>query len=71
MTNPAAVVRFVRPGDKCEYADCDRDATDLAYSRHMQSVMALCQTHRETVMDEGHPEYHDYCANCGCGNPIN
>jgi hypothetical protein len=55
----------------CQYDDCSRKATTLAYSRPRGKVLKVCDAHARTVADADSPEYLHSCENCGCLLPIN
>lgn len=64
-------VRKVEEGDKCEYEDCEKKATEIVYSRDECKVMLACGICKEIIEDEDSPEYLDTCPNCKCIMPIN
>ena len=55
----------------CEYEDCQKEATDLVYSRKLDKVIETCSRHTREVVDEENPEYVETCPHCGCWIPIN
>ena len=55
----------------CEYKDCNKEAEMMVYSRRQDKVMNTCWEHAQRVVDEGAPEYHETCPNCGCLIPVN
>ncbi len=62
---------------KCQYEDCDMDATYMAKGRSDHSggghptINVYCYTHATIVADEQNPEYIDNCPNCGCMFGVN
>ncbi len=52
----------------CSYPDCKLDAECIACGRDdaFREVRAYCVIHGEMVADQGSPEYHVSCSNCGC-----
>ena len=63
--------RRIVEGMICEADYCQRPATALAYSCKKKTVLAVCEDHADSVCDEGSPEYHVTCNNCGCHIPVN
>jgi len=64
----------------CAFEDCNNEATVLACGRDYSDVRKgtyhpkpnyYCAKHAELVADEGSPEYHDVCPNCGCTFGVN
>ena len=64
-------MRVLKPGDMCEVEGCEEEADNIAYSRVREKVIFCCDPHTCKVVDEGSPEYHDYCENCGCKQGVN
>jgi hypothetical protein len=58
-------------GGICEVDGCGGMTTSIVYSRSRGSVILCCDAHAYEVADEGHPEYHQTCPNCGCEIPVN
>lgn len=58
--------RKLSESDKCEYGDCENNATDMVYSRNLKKVVFCCEPCSEIVIEEGSPEYFESCKNCGC-----
>ena len=68
---------------QCQYEGCDKPATHIAsgratrmgpewYENQGHPTLALyCEAHGEKVADEGAPEYHTTCPNCGCYFGVN
>lgn len=57
---------------RCEYKNgCDKEGTELVYSRHVDQVLHACLDHARIIVDEGSPEYTMTCQNCGCFLPVN
>ncbi len=56
----------------CEYKDCTEPGTELARGRDYfdepghKEVGFFCEKHAKIVVEEGNPEYHVCCPNCGC-----
>ena len=65
------MTRKILPDMLCESGDCQRPATHMAYSRKAKTVLVCCESHSDSVADEGQPEYVTTCKNCGCLLPIN
>jgi len=59
---------------QCQYEGCTKKATAIAAGRdydggsetHPPGAGHYCEEHAEWVADEGGPEYHTSCPNCGC-----
>lgn len=64
-------MRTLTDGEKCEYADCERPAEFIVYSRRLNCVIACCEAHDLTVMEQNCSEYSATCPNCGCDIPVN
>jgi hypothetical protein len=72
-------VPIVKVEGKCQYGDCDQDATDIACGRkdwhsgiagHPEPAV-YCNKHARDVAFENSPEYIEDCPNCGCKFGIN
>ncbi len=62
----------------CAFEGCQEKATHIACGRtgcglgpYHPDPACYCKPHANLVMDEGDPEYHDVCPNCGCCFGIN
>jgi len=58
-------------GNKCEFPNCKRNATTLAYSRHLKKVGKYCEGCAGDVALEDSPEYIINCEHCGCRQGVN
>ena len=56
---------------KCNYENCQEEATDWVYCRETGKVIKTCYKHAKIVVDEDNPEYIESCPRCGCWIPIN
>lgn len=70
---------ILKPAGKCQYENCDKDATHIACGRkdyhsgekgHPEPAV-YCEAHAETVTDENAPEYTETCPNCSCMFGVN
>ncbi len=57
-------------GGICEVDECPAMTTSIVYSSARGEVLLCCEAHAYQVVDEGSPEYHHTCPNCGCEQPI-
>lgn len=61
----------------CQYEGCEAKATHLAVGRACGDAPKhpvpayYCREHAYAIADEGHPEYHSVCPNCGCLQGVN
>lgn len=61
----------------CQHEGCTERATHLAVGRDYgdtkgHTVAAFyCRKHAYEIADEGFPEYHHECPNCGCIQGVN
>ncbi len=61
---------------KCQWDECEQSATTIAAGRRGidrdgHPLGLYCDAHADIVIDEGFPEYHDSCPNCGCRFGVN
>lgn len=60
----------------CNFQHCEQPATHIACGRNVgenthPKPAVYCEEHANDVADEGYPEYHDNCPNCGCFFGVN
>lgn len=67
-------------GMKCQWPGCQEDATHLAAAcqsrykpipKDVPQAGYFCYAHAHKVANDGAPEYHDECPNCGCIHGVN
>jgi len=56
---------------KCQFDECDNDATSMEVSRDTGTVGVYCDYHAELIQEQGCSEYHLVCPNCNCGIRVN
>jgi hypothetical protein len=57
---------------QCEYDSyCLSSATYRVMSRREGKVLNACENHKDTILNEGSPEYDECCPDCGCWFGVN